>query len=102
MVLTFLIRRLDTVTEGVNPTVHVEGSSLVPLHLLRLLDLVLIQARSFGLHHNRLEKGGEWYRRWVLQWGCNKSSSLPVLRQRWAFPWDIEWKVVGKEHEHFP
>ena len=97
MVLTY-----DLVTEEVNPTVHVESSSLVPLHLLRLLDLALIRARSFGLRHNRLRKGEGWRRRQVLQWGCNKSNSLPVLRPRWVFPWGIEWKVVGKGRGRFP
>ena len=58
MVLTY-----DLVTEEVNLTVLVESSSLVPLHLLRLLDLALIRARSFGLHHNRLGKGEGWHHR---------------------------------------
>ena len=102
MVLSVQIRRLDIVAEGANPTVHVEGSSLVPLHLLHLLDLALIQARSFGLRHNRLGKGEGWYRCQVLQWGCSKWSFLPVLRLRWVFPWGIEWKVVGKGLERSP
>lgn len=84
-----LVRRLGTVTEEVNPSVLVVGSSLVPLHLLRLLDLALIQARSFGLRHIQLGKGGRRYRLRVLLWGYDNLGFLPVLCQRRVFPWGI-------------
>ena len=82
-----LVRRLGTVTEEVNLSVLVIGSSLVPLHLLCLLDLALIRARSFELRHIRLGKGGRRYRLQVLLWGYDNLGFLPVLHQRRAFPW---------------